>query len=95
MELSCVCALCDQAQDAEGRDVASCSHCGQRFSVDSSRSTRGGSEVPILRIDSLTERATLHMPDSKGVIQAVGSKVKAVFGKGTENKKPEPAKPAS
>ena len=95
MESICVCALSDQAQDAEGRDVAPCSHCGQWFSVDSSRSTRGGSEVPILKIDSLTERVVLRMPDSKGVIQAVGSKVKAVFGKGTENKKPEPAKPAS
>ena len=35
------------------------------------------------------------MSDSKGVIQAVGSKFKAVFGKGKENKGHEIEKPAS
>ena len=35
------------------------------------------------------------MSDSKGVIQAVGNKFKAVFGKGKENKGHETEKPAT
>lgn len=34
----------------------------------------------------LNDKEALPMSDSKGVIQAVGSKFKAVFGKGKENK---------
>ena len=35
------------------------------------------------------------MSDSMGVVKAVGSKCKAVFGKGKENKGIETGKPAS
>ncbi|CAF9918694.1 hypothetical protein IMSHALPRED_004378 [Imshaugia aleurites] len=94
-EVSHACALCDQAQDAEGRDVVPCNHCGQRFSLDSSRSTRGGSEVPILNINHLNEKRAFPMPDSKGMVQAVGSRFKAAFGKGKENKGHEAEDPAS
>lgn len=95
MENSPACGLCDQAHDAEGRDVVPCNHCGQRFSLDSSRSTRGGSEVPTIRTNLLKEKGALPMSDSKGVIQAVGNKFKAVFGKGKENKGHETEKPAT
>ena len=76
------CTLCDQAHDDEGRSVIHCNHCGQRFSLDSSRSTRGGSEVPTFKAGLLNEKGAL---ESKGLIQFVGNKFKAVFGKGKEN----------
>lgn len=85
MENSPACAVCDQAHDAEGLEVVQCNDCGQRFSLDSSRSTRGGSEVPTLKINLLDEKGALPMSDSKGVLQAVGNKFKSVFGKGKEN----------
>lgn len=94
MENSPPCALCDQARDVEGRDIVSCTHCGQRFSLDSSRSTRGGSDVPNLKTNLLSEKGALPMLDSKGVIRAVGNKFKAVFGKGKENKRHETEKVA-
>ena len=82
------CALCGQALDAEGGagGGVSCRHCGQRVSLDSSRSTRGGSEVPLLNAVSLNKGGALSLADGKGVMQAVGNRVKAVFGKGKENK---------
>ena len=80
------CALCGQALDAEGGGGVSCRRCDQRVSLDSSRSTRGGSEVPLLNARSLNREGGLALSDGKGVIQAVGNRVKAVFGKGKENK---------
>ena len=73
----------------------SCKHCDQRFSLDSSRSTRGGSEVPLLNAHSLSKEGGLSLSDGKGVIQAVGNRVKAVFGKGKENKVHGTESPAS
>lgn len=95
MENSPSCSLCDQAHDAEGRGVVPCNRCGQRFSLDSSRSTRGGSEVPTMRTNLLKEEEALPMSDGKGVIHAVGNKLKAVFGKSKENKGHETEKPAA
>ena len=86
------CALCE-THDAEGHDVVPCNHCGQRFSLDSSRSTRGGSEVPAFKTNLRNEKGTF-MSDTK-IVQAVGSKIKAVFGKGKENKRRETEMPAS
>ena len=84
-------ALCDHAHDYEGRGIVHCNHGGQRFSLDSSRSTRGGSEVPSL--DLLVESGALS--GSKAVIQVVESKFKAVFGKGKENAVHESEDPTS
>ena len=82
MDISPACSLCNSVHDAQGGDVVSCNHCGQHSSLDSSRSTRGGSEVPDLTIHS-QGASTMH--DSKRVIKAVGSKLKAVLSKGKEN----------
>lgn len=82
------CALCDQSQDAKGRSFIPCNHYGQHFSLDSSRSTRGGSEVPALKTDLLDEKGA-------GVIKTVGNRFKAVFGKGKENKGHNTEEPAS
>ncbi|CAD6581408.1 MAG: hypothetical protein ASARMPREDX12_000453 [Alectoria sarmentosa] len=94
MDISPACLLCDQSHNAEGSHVVPCEQCGQRFSLDSSRSTRGGSEVPTLRTNFLDEEETLPSSDSMGVIQAVGNKFKAVFGKEKENKGHETVKAA-
>ena len=89
------CALCDQTRETEGRDIVNCNHCGQRVSLDSSRSTRGGSDVPNLKTYLLNKKGTLPMSDNKGVRHAVGIKFKAVFWKGKENKRHEIEKLAS
>lgn len=86
-------ALCDHAHDYEGRRIVHCNHCGQRFSLDSSRSTRGGSEVPNFKTDLLNKSGALS--GSKAVIQVVENKFKAVFGKGKENAGHESEDPAS
>ena len=72
----------DSVHDTHGRDVVSANHSLQHFSLDSFRSTRGGSEVPNVMIDP---QVTPPMYDSKAVMKAVGSKLKAVFYKGKEN----------
>ena len=89
MEISPSRSLCDSVHDAQRRDVVFCNHCGQRFSLISSRSTRGGSEVPNLKIHP---QGGFPMFDSKGVMKAVGSKLKAVFSKGKENPRLETEK---
>lgn len=83
MQNTPTCALCDQGQDVKRPDVVPCEHCRQRFSLNSSRSTRGGSEVPSCNIN---EEGTFPVSESVGVIKAVGNKFKAVFGKGKEDK---------
>lgn len=95
MDISPACLLCDQSHDAEGSHIVPSEQRGQRFSLDSSRSTRGGSEVPSLRTNFLDEEETLACSDSKGVIQAVGNKLKAMFGKEKENKGHETVKAAT
>lgn len=77
------CTLCNQGQDVKRPDVVPCDHCRQRFSLDSSRSTRGGSEVPNCNIN---EEGTFPVSNSMGVVKAVGNRFKAVFGKGKEDK---------
>ena len=84
-------ALCEH--DYEGRGIVHCNHCGQRFSMDSSRSTRGGSEVPSFKTDLLNENGA--PSGSKVVIQVVENKIKAVFGKAKENAAQESEDPAS
>ena len=88
-------ALCEQAHDYEGRDVVHCNHCGQHSSLDSSRSTRGGSEVPNFKTDILNRKGALLMPEIKDVIHVIGNKFKAVFGNGKEYVGHESEKPAS
>ncbi len=95
IEITPACVVCDQGHNTDGHDAVPCDHCGQRFSLDSSRSTRGGSEVPTLKAYLLDEKGALPISDSKGVIQAVGNKFKAVFGKGKENRGHETEKPAT
>ena len=75
--------LCNQSEE---RDLVPCDHCHQRFSLDSSRSTRGGSEVPGPQINLLSEDEAIPVSDTRAVVKAVGNKFKAVFGKGQENK---------
>ena len=77
------CFLCNQTHE---RDLVPCDHCHQRFSLDSSRSTRGGSEVPGPQINLLSEDEAIPVSDTRAVVKAVGNKFKAVFGKGQENK---------
>ena len=77
------CVLCNQIYEP---DLLACDHCHQRFSLDSSRSTRGGSEVPGPQISLLSEDETIPMSDTRAVVNAVGHRFKAVFGKGRENK---------
>lgn len=77
------CVLCDQGQDVKRPDIVPCEHCCQRFSLDSSRSTRGGSEVPNCNIN---EEGIFPVSNSMGVVKAVGNRFKAVFGKGKEDK---------
>lgn len=48
-----------------------------------------------MRTNLLKEEEALPMSDGKGVIHAVGNKLKAVFGKGKENKGHETEKPAA
>ena len=79
-------AFCNLPHDAGGRDKVPRNRCGERISLDSSRSTRGGSEVPNFKISFLNKQEGLPMSDSKKAIKAVGSKFKAVFAKGRENK---------
>ena len=78
------CISCTHNQGGEGCDVIPCKHCGQGFSLDSSRSTRGGSEVPV-KVHPLNERGNFPLFDRKGVIKTVGNRFKAVFTKGKEN----------
>ena len=86
MQTSSTSALCDQGQDVEQRDPVPCDHYRQRFSLDSSRATRGGSEVPDSKINLLNEKGIFPGSDSMGVVKAVASRLKAVFGKERENK---------
>ena len=81
-----MCGLSNQALDAEECDVVACDHCRQRVSLDSSRSTRGGSEVPRPKVNLLNERGAFPLYETKGIIKSVRKKFKAVFGKGKENK---------
>ena len=76
-------APCNLNHDDGGRDDVSCNHCGQHFSLISSRSTRGSSEVPNPKTRLVSEEATT---DAKGIIKGVGTKFKAVFGRGKENR---------
>ena len=80
------CFLCNKTYE---RDLVPCDHRHQRFSLDSSRSTRGGSEVPDPQIKAIP------VSDTRAVVKAVGNKFKAVFGKGKENKEFENGEPAS
>lgn len=89
------CISCIHNQGAGGCDVVPCKHYGQRFSLDSSRSTRGGSEVPIFGIHLLNEKSAYPMSDGKGVRKTVGNRFKAVFTKGKENGVLETERPAS
>ena len=84
--------ISNSVHDARGRDVVSGNHSVQHFSLDSFRSTRGGSEVPNLTVDP---QGASPMYDSKGVMKAVGSKLKAVFSKGKENLRLETEKAGS
>ena len=89
------CSICNRAHNVNERDMVPCDHCHQRFSLDSSRATRGGSEVPGPKINLLSEEELFSGSDTMGVVKAVGNKFKAVFGKGRENKELETDKPAS
>ena len=86
------CFLCNQIHE---RDLVPCDRCNQRFSLDSSRSTRGGSGVPGPQINLLSEDEAIPVSDTRAVVKAVGNKFKAVFGKGMENKEFENEEPAS
>ena len=87
------CALYYRAHDIEECDVVPSDHCHQRVSLDSSRSTRGGSEVPRPKVNLLNERGAFPLSEAKGVVKSVGNKFMAVFGKGKENKGPETENP--
>lgn len=87
--------LCNQAHDADGREFVPPNRYGHRLSLDSSRSTRGGSEVPNLGICYVKEKENPPVSDGKGVILIVGTKFKAAFGKGNQNKGVETEKDAS
>lgn len=93
MEHIPACALYYRAHDAEECDVVPSDHCHQRVSLDSSRSTRGGSEVPRPMVNLLNERGAFPLSEAKGVVKSVGNKFMAVFGRGKENKGPETENP--
>ena len=86
------CFLCNQTHEP---DLVACDHCHQRFSLDSSRSTRGGSEVPGPQVNLLSEDEAIPVSDTRAVVNAVGNKFKAVFGKGKENKESKNEESAS
>lgn len=79
------CAFGDVTHDVEGREIEECRHCGVYESMDSSRSTRGGSDVPAPKASRLNEKKSFSTADSFGKMHSIVAKVKRSFRGGKEN----------